>query len=512
MVLGTILITQYSCKEEVDEMFSVNDQPSIMRYLQDNEDVSLWAEIVKEAGLLNTFAVANEMTAFVPDNEAVKAFLKEKNVSEVADLDVEYLKKLVKYHTLATKFKHDAFGVGFIPDTTFTGAHLSTTFGDGGINSIYINKDAKIISKDIEVSNGYIHKINKVLHLVVETLEELYENDPNLTIFNQAMIKTGWKQRMINEKSKSSILSYTIFAVPDEVFIDNGINTYEELEAKFSDSDDVTLLTNGLNKYMAYHVIKNTYSFSDLTHFSSGQKTRNVLTLAKNQFISLTDEDNQLKINSNDGSYVSLLESKTDLIAVDGVYHYVNNLMEVFVPKASEFVWILATDIKELSQLPDYRNGVPRHKVPLEGQNIPGIEWEVSPMTPGAGAHYYQLGGYNKPTPYTDVFSTAPVTDFILFETNGRNGWVEFTTPLLLPGKYKVYVGCIRWPWRALTKSFIDGEPAANIDFGDYRWSMWDMHMGDVEWTETDQHKLRFVYLSRMHMMIHHFKFVPIEE
>ncbi|TKG83767.1 fasciclin domain-containing protein, partial [Puteibacter caeruleilacunae] len=165
-------------------------------------DFSLWVEALRESGLYNAFNVAGTYTAFIPDNEAMQAFMSEQGKSSVKDFDKDYLTELVKYHTLNTKFEHTDFIEGYVPDTTFTGDKLTTKYGDGGINSIYVNDEAMITEKDMTVINGVAHKLNKVLTIVTESLYDKIKQDESLTIFAEALEKTGWNNMLsdINEE------------------------------------------------------------------------------------------------------------------------------------------------------------------------------------------------------------------------------------------------------------------------------------------------------------------------
>ncbi|MEI3154545.1 MAG: fasciclin domain-containing protein [Odoribacter sp.] len=50
-----------------------------------------------------------------------------------------------------------------------------------------MNDVARIISKDVEVTNGVIHVIDHVLDPILRTVKDVVDNEQNYTIFREAL-------------------------------------------------------------------------------------------------------------------------------------------------------------------------------------------------------------------------------------------------------------------------------------------------------------------------------------
>ena len=63
----------------------------------DSLQLSLWVELLKHSGLYNSLNLAGSFTCFVPDNNAMNAYLATVGKQKVSDLPVDAAKNLVKY-------------------------------------------------------------------------------------------------------------------------------------------------------------------------------------------------------------------------------------------------------------------------------------------------------------------------------------------------------------------------------------------------------------------------------
>lgn len=106
-------------------------------------------------------------------------------------------------------------------DKTLSGDNLTIKAEEGGINAYYINNYARIIVKDQEAINGTLHKIDKVLNPVIETVWDLINND-RYSIFRDAIKECGLQEKL-NQKERyfgeTAIRDYkTVFVVSDSIF------------------------------------------------------------------------------------------------------------------------------------------------------------------------------------------------------------------------------------------------------------------------------------------------------
>ncbi|MCL3781859.1 DUF5108 domain-containing protein [Prolixibacteraceae bacterium JC049] len=505
----------FGCEQSIDQNFSINETLSISHYLDSRpDDFSMWTEALNESGLYNSFNVYGTFTAFIPDNKAMSELLKLKGKSKVSELGKEYLTTLIKYHTLNKTFKHTDFSTGFLPDTTFTGDRLTSIYGDDGINSIYINKEALITEKDIEVTNGVVHRLNKVLYVVTESIYDIIKADPSLTIFTEAIEKTGWKDFLSTISNKEEE-QYTLLCLSNDVLKAENINSFADLAQKYSKTDDYTNTENKLNQFVAYHILHGNSSYSDLLNFRTDKRLVNIPTLSALNFVSVGDYNSTLYFNYDEekNQKYGLILDKSNVIAKNGVIHFIDGLMPVYVPKPAEFAWIFSKDIPVIKTIETYRNGTGDSKESLSHLKIDRIKWQVRPITGEAGLYYEQRFNLTKNDGMSPILSEVNPSDFIRFMTNGKAGWIEFKTPAVVKGKYKVHIGFASSPYRAAMQSFLDGVKGNVVD-NNKGWpaQIMDRLVGTYEFEKTQEHTIRLVYIKGMWAQIHHIRFEPVVE
>lgn len=512
--VAALLTVFMACEREIDQNFSVNEDLPIGLYLESRSaDFSLWVEALRESGLYNAFNVAGTYTAFIPDNEAMQAFMSEQGKSSVKDFDKDYLTELVKYHTLNTKFEHTDFIEGYVPDTTFTGDKLTTKYGDGGINSIYVNDEAMITEKDMTVINGVAHKLNKVLTIVTESLYDKIKQDESLTIFAEALEKTGWNNMLSDINEEEGLSFYTVLGVSDATFAANGINSFQDLANKYSDTGNYTDAADSLNLFVGYHILGEGLSYGDLSTFPTENKKRNILTVVKGELVTVSEENQEILFNNDEE-----LEYKVELdteglnrLAKNGIYHLIKQEMPLYTPKPTEIVWVFTDELPELKQLPFYRDGLANSaRLINDFGEIDRIKWDITPLVEGAGIIYEQRFNLksSNDSPVKVPFYPA---DFIRFNTMGKNGWIEFRTPTLVRGKYKVHFGIVTAPGRAKMQSFVDGQRGPVFDHRGWGARLFDQDLGTFNFGNTEEHRIKLAYISGGFFQLHHIRFEPVE-
>ncbi len=120
-----------------------------------NADFSTLVAAVQAAGLVETLKGEGPFTVFAPTNEAFAA------LGMVVDdlLKPENKDKLVAvltYHVVAGKVMSTDLAAGTV--ATVQGSNVTVNLDNGAM----IN-DAKVVTADIETSNGVIHVIDKVM-------------------------------------------------------------------------------------------------------------------------------------------------------------------------------------------------------------------------------------------------------------------------------------------------------------------------------------------------------------
>jgi uncharacterized surface protein with fasciclin (FAS1) repeats len=109
---------------------------------------------VQAAGLVDTLKGSGPFTVFAPNDEAFAKLPKDKLDSLLKDKEV--IGKILKYHVVAGKIMAKDVKPGKVK--TVQGSEFNITT-EGGV----MIDDAKVVSTDIDTSNGVIHVIDTVL-------------------------------------------------------------------------------------------------------------------------------------------------------------------------------------------------------------------------------------------------------------------------------------------------------------------------------------------------------------
>ena len=179
--------------------------------------------------------------------------------------------------------------------------YISINFGNDpqGKSTIYVNNDSKVLTKDIEVTNGYIHTIDRVISPSTSTISDLVIGTDNLSIFASFLKATGWNEKLTayrDEKYEEfdmrgeqttviedagyypehRYLGYTIFVEPDSIYEQHGIHDIESLKKWLQDNnlysdckfdDDYRNEDNAVNQFVAYHLLPQILIWNKLVIF-----------------------------------------------------------------------------------------------------------------------------------------------------------------------------------------------------------------------------------------------------
>jgi len=436
------IITLYSCVDpnstDSDYIKDVSALPAAS-YMErtDSLNLSMWVDLLKYTDLYNTMNLAANYTLFVPNNNAMQAYLTQKGVSKITDLSMDDAKTLVKYHTIkGAAYSAVSFEEGVIADTTATGDYLSSSFADGG--DVVINTEATV-TKTIHPNNAYIHILNKTLTPVTETIwGKLQSKD--FSIFKQAVEASGYNTKLDSilrvQNNVTYKYHYTLFAVPDSVYKAHNINDFATLVDSLKAGSDFTVSTNKLNLYVGYHLFNQQISYSSLAAFTQTdtKRSKNYTTMATDQLLNISEVSKVLYINYNTTTKTGVKFVDINRNCKNGVVHIVDNVMPVKIPKATTVQWEL-TDYPILaSLLPKYRvSGLSTSVAYQLSQNyFTCYKWIPVPDTkPGL---YYMIASKNDAVPYK-----ALNYDYLVLNL-GMYGSVEMTTPTIIAGTYAVTI------------------------------------------------------------------------
>lgn len=380
-------------------------------------------------------------TMFAPTNDAIDAYLQNHGKSSVNDLTADECKNIVRFHLLSDTIRSKAFTDGKLPALTMYGQYLITGAKNvDGETKIVINRQAYLLKSDIKVGNGLIHVIDNVLEPAQYSIAQLVENDSRYTIFTQALKETGFYDSLNispadNPNPKTKFL--TLLAETDSVINAAGFSNYAALKAKYCNTGNPKNYLDTLHKFVAYHIIYDAKYMADIAT-SQSQTTMAPLEVITCMMTGTTILLNDITFMGVHEPGAPIDRLKSDNSATNGV---LNSVRTHFTLKARKPVRV---DF-DVADQPELRKNIavfrkdgtsysPSSWSKAAGKAFVDIEWQDGAM------YFYPTYTCNSTSSVTRYFLYR---DMLMLPTGGPNRvlWWEFRTPLIVRGKYKVWIG-----------------------------------------------------------------------
>jgi len=429
---------------------------------KNQEKFGLWKEIMEHSELGHSFNASGTYTMYAPNNSAVEEWLSGK---EISSLSKEEARTLVLNHVINKPYIHTDYNEGAISDPNMMDNYIAIEFGDGGYQNILLNKNSSILEKDIKMTNGYINEINHVMD-ILPNLSTVLSNMDGVTIFNEAIEKTGYSQELTTiEKEVNGVVQRqfrTIMAIADTTFTRLGINSIDELVIKYTDETNFTDKSNAFNQWVAYHILAEINYTNQLITLDEEQDFKNVMTLATEQGIEIRD-DRAIIINreiipptdpdENEMVYATRIsKAYRNIPALNGTVHFIENLMDIYQVKPFNIrqdIW----DIANWRVFENFRSGGSGSIEWVDQDVFEEISWHSEPEQVPLG--YWQHWNH-------EWFKGGSAIVLDLNKTN--TGWVEFKTPYLAAGTYKITFMGHKRPDGGQWTSYFDGVPAGTFN------------------------------------------------
>lgn len=428
-----------SCKRE-QYTTSTTEDVNITGYLEKYPDqFSLFTEMINRSGTKGYLAAYGKYTIFAPSNTAVTAWLKTKGKTQVADVSVEDLTSVVKFHLLGDTVATNAFTDGKLKQITFYGQYLQTGLvNEAGTSNYVINKLAKITKSNVRLGNGILHAIDHVLIPVVQTSAVAIETNPRYTMFAQALKETGFYDSL-NVASAAQIDTLkrfqTVVVESDSALKVAGFANYAALKARLSKTGDPKNHADSLWLYVAYHISPGASYSPDIISSPA------LYTLAPKEIVTTKLTGQKLLLNEDE--FAGVLEpgieinrSYSDATTANGVIHEVKNFLNIKVRFQAPVYWDVA-DQPELRANPKWR-GAAAAKIPLYANGASVLSGMIfnnlSKLNQGMNYDYSPVVPATRQKNYNDMFNMS------MGSNTSRAQWVELRTPMLVKGKYKVWV------------------------------------------------------------------------
>jgi uncharacterized surface protein with fasciclin (FAS1) repeats len=461
-LLLSFMVFFYACKKDNFKQ-TTDESVNITGFFDaDPSTYSIFSKALVLTGNASYLNAYGNYTVFSPTDDAFKAYLTEQGKTSIEQVDLNELKDLVKLHIIEDTISTTSFTDGKITKATALGQFLTTgAKNEAGITRIVVNKIARILKANIRVGNGIIHSIDHVLIKSTKTLAQEIASTPSLSIFNEALVATGWDVKLnLPVTTTAGVSSHVaVLAITNEDLSKSGINSFADLKAKYSNTGNPTSLTDSLNLYIAYRILPDLKYVADIV-LANSHTTKAPLEIISVKLSKDSVLLNEELFNGVLEKGVEIDRANSDVTTTNGVLHYVKN--DFFIKKRipTAVYWDVA-DQPEIRQLPGiFRVSGKFQEFPLG--TLRDIKWG------GAATNRVR---YNVST--TGSFNEAYWSDYLEIRTlrTAVIPWIEFKTPVIIRGRYKVWISYRSIASRSnIAQASLDGIPLPRtVNFADFR-------------------------------------------
>lgn len=459
-------------------------------------EYSLWIELLKYTDFYNALRdgsaranTAAKSTVFCPNNAAMRKFLAGRGVSRVEELPLKYAKEVVQVHIMPgttiseTQLSDYAKEHTTLTTPTLFGTMLTLQYGhtvtdvddadrsDEQFNtdSIYINNQARLDKfTAISTINGTIFSMGDVIRPLSETiLEKLDLESSEYSIFADAIRSCGYDSiaNLVTDTTYAvggqrvvTYHYYTCLAPTNEAFRHEGINDVSGLKqwlvnhSKGYETDgDAALLS-----YIRYHFTPRQYEVSDLFNFQEEGQTLIFDTNFTGKAI-MTNNINGVNIINKTAAIL-----RSDIPARNGLINKIDHVLPVeYDPEPVAVTWDFLNSADIISFVNNY--GVSNSLGNLFSSPLASSERQIdlaydetnfdarygtlssftyqAKETRASTSRYRRVGFYkDKYAKATDKETSvygAYMNNYMVLNL-GYTGWIKFTTPAIIAGRYKV--------------------------------------------------------------------------
>lgn len=482
-----------SCEpEEIIANFEDTEDMSILTYLQENDSLyGRFLKVLEAGGMEKTMSAYNPYndgyTLFLPDSAAIDEYIQQNpEYSSFDDLlaDAEFTEAISKYHIVSMGIDANDFPFGALPVRTLSEDFLTVSFIIETDTSYYkINNQAPVKITNIELSNGYIHVISKVLNPITFTTYDWISQNPEYSIFSEAVEATGFNELLdINMKDEDTIvIPTTLLIEADSVFHKKSIFSLQDLVDTLGEvSTDYTSSSNDLYQYVGYHIIDeylflddfadratNYTTYSDLPVNINGKGLDIVINKGKVVFDTLIENGDTTIID-----YVGFNYDASNVLTQSGAVHMIDQVMEMQTPSRARQVF----EFYEEPLLNEFRQEAGEYIID-DSASLHHITWK------GAELNFIE-GGNER--------NGAWGNDYLKLDGDFS---ITYNLPKIVQGAYDVSIRAHAFGQvNAVVEVYIDGKKLGGlIDLstgGNATWPFSDFVIGTIDFNNYERHSV----------------------
>ena len=510
-----------------DQTYSNTLVSPISTFLVEQGGYEEYVNALRYSGMfdaLNQSSSGVSFTAFVPTNDAMKAFYKRRGVDSLRQLEAEYMRQFILYHTVKDSILPDAFVLKKSVQN-LSGDEIKIEIDSVHAGEATLNGEGRVVEMGLSAFNGKVYVLSSAMTPLVETIYDRVVNGGTSSIMAEALRATGWDKKLstvvdttFNEERQRVVTHYyyTLLNVSDATFGKAGIGSFDQLKTRLKNDDQQGLTEDSLlREYVGYHILQNQYATSDLGAISGSEVTRIWSTAATNQVFTVTtdtlatDEAKKYTLNAS-AQQALFVPTASNVLAKNGYVHELDGWLPIWEPEQTTVLWDVAdyTDIKNIVETEYYQPAEPTSS-------------EQRYRVANATCFEYEAGeSGSKNTSYSDIDYVTCTNKFkannndrIVFNL-GYMGSVSMKTPTIVRGKYRVEIDFVYTSSQSFMRTQSDGNggllkisfdddadqttfkapytTVSSIQQGVYNTTLYD----EVEFPQTASHKFSFTILD----------------
>jgi uncharacterized surface protein with fasciclin (FAS1) repeats len=312
LIITASVIAAVSCKKKTDDPVVVA-VPNVVQKAQSDTNFSILVSAVVKTKLVDALSNTQNLTVFAPLNNAFRQLgFTSASIDALNDntdaVKIAALKNILLYHVIGTKYLSTALPTAANTEVTTlatTKAYVSKNAGGVFANGV------KVAIADINVSNGVIHAVDRVIVPAAGNLVATASADPRFSLLVAAITNCDSANIVVGALTGAGPL--TVMAPIDQAFIDAGFLN----AAAFSGANAATKTL--VRKILLHHVIPARVYSGDLTDNQSAPTA-----LGQNILITLTGG---AKVKGAAAASPIANIVVTDVSATNGVVHAITKVL-----------------------------------------------------------------------------------------------------------------------------------------------------------------------------------------
>lgn len=442
LIAGLLMLCFFNaCEDPLDgTVYQTTEQQMIDEYMADN--MGEFLKIVDKSDYRGMLHAYGAYTCLAPTDNAVRKYLEENRI-DIEQLSTEEANKCVGYHVINDTITSSRFQDGKMPTANIRDYFLTTQTKSDENGNVYVEVDrnARLLTKDVILGNGILHVVDAVLKKPELTLREQVAALP-MERYSLFIDLFAEYEDYLNSVMTADTC-YTVYVQSNETFNSEGIYNKSELVTRLKQNtpgvNDTELL---VRNFLAYHVGTGRQYVVDLMGGSA------VMTKVENQVIACIMDGQKIVLNrfNSIAGYepgIELMRDSeyADRTCADGVLQEVDGMLEI----KERAPYRVNFDVCTLPEIKASASYLKEEKKFERGQLTQDIKIEYGRGSSTASITYKVGQVLDKTKPKLDQKMQCVNGDYLTFRMSKKEmiTAVEFTLPLLIEGTYKVWL-CYR--------------------------------------------------------------------